>query len=70
MVQNNRRDVRAAEGARLEIVCMPSKVYRGFESPSLRQLENVFVAELLRGWPKVAFPNFYILILFDQFDFT
>jgi hypothetical protein len=27
-----------AEGARLEIVCMPTKVYRGFESPSLRHL--------------------------------
>jgi hypothetical protein len=26
-----------AEGARLEIVCTPTKVYRGFESPSLRQ---------------------------------
>ncbi len=31
------RDVRAAEGARLEIVCMPTKVYRGFDSRSLRQ---------------------------------
>ena len=34
------RDAREAEGARLEIVCMPTKVYRGFESPSLRQKEN------------------------------
>ena len=25
-----------AEGARLEIVCMPTKVYRGFKSRSLR----------------------------------
>ena len=33
----NRRDARAAEGARLEIVCILKKVYRGFESPSLRQ---------------------------------
>ena len=32
----SRRDVRAAEGARLEIVCMPTKVYRGFKSRSLR----------------------------------
>ena len=31
-----RRDAREAEGARLEIVCMPTKMYRGFESPSLR----------------------------------
>ena len=30
-----------AEGARLEIVCMPTKVYRGFESRSLRQINNV-----------------------------
>ena len=27
-----------AEGARLEIVCTPKKVYRGFESLSLRHL--------------------------------
>ena len=33
-----RRDVRAAEGARLEIVCTPPKVYRGFKSRSLRQI--------------------------------
>ena len=30
-----------AEGARLEIVCTPPKVYRGFESRSLRQINNV-----------------------------
>ncbi len=35
------RDARAAEGARLEIVCMPTKVYRGFESPSLRQYQEI-----------------------------
>ena len=37
------RDVRAAEGARLEIVCMPTKVYRGFDSRSLRQ-KNPFMS--------------------------
>ena len=31
-----RRDVRVAEGARLEIVCTLTKAYRGFKSPSLR----------------------------------
>ncbi len=30
-----------AEGARLEIVCMPTKVYRGFESRSLRQIITI-----------------------------
>ena len=30
-----------AEGARLEIVCMPTKVYRGFESRSLRQILTI-----------------------------
>jgi hypothetical protein len=34
-----RRDVRAAEGARLESVCM-FIAYRGFESLSLRQIVN------------------------------
>ncbi len=38
ITDNYGRDVRVAEGARLEIVCMPTKVYRGFESPSLRQI--------------------------------
>ena len=35
------RDAREAEGARLEIVCIPTKVYRGFESPSLRQYHGI-----------------------------
>ncbi len=34
-----------AEGARLEIVCTPTKVYRGFESPSLRH----FVFDMIAG---------------------
>jgi hypothetical protein len=36
---SDRRDVRVAEGARLESVYMP-KVYRGFESLSLRSILN------------------------------
>ncbi len=42
--KNERRDVRAAEGARLEIVCTPPKVYRGFKSRSLRQYINLKIA--------------------------
>ena len=34
-----RRGDRVAEGARLESVCTP-KAYRGFESLSLRQVDN------------------------------
>jgi hypothetical protein len=42
---NKWRDARAAEGARLEIVCILKKVYRGFESPSLRQEKGTGVRE-------------------------
>ena len=39
------RDAREAEGARLEIVCTPTKVYRGFESRSLRHQKKVNKSE-------------------------
>jgi hypothetical protein len=39
-------------------------------SNKYRQLENVSVASCLRGWPKAGFLNFYILVLFVQFDFA
>ena len=45
-----RRDVRAAEGARLESVCT-SKAYRGFKSLSLRHLlpDTILQANMIAG---------------------
>jgi hypothetical protein len=42
----------------------------GVRIPLSPPVINVFVASRLRGWPKAGFPNFYIHILFVQFDFA
>ena len=56
------RDVRAAEGARLEIVCMPTKVYRGFDSRSLRQ-KNPFMSLSCEA---IKYSHLIIVIITDE----